>query len=474
MFAISVELLHGTFRGDPDGTANTGNLAAAEWPPAPSRLYSAFVAADGTGERCRLTDGVELEWFEALPPPVIHVDPDPPQTELQPRYVVEHKGGAVKHTHQEYVGRSGKLVRAGRRVAPRNPWFGYSWESEAPGERTLRALRLRAARIGYLGASDSPVRVRVLDDRLPPNLPETTLAPDPDGDRWINVPKRGDLRILDRMFDAWTEHGADIARSQFPALRHEVAYSGPESSEAAEIGQMVASLLLRPALPGRRVSTATALFKEAVLSQHQRIFGDPPPILHGHGFTEQGYEIARFLALPDAGHAYSRGRIHGLALWTPPGTEESMNRRIGEAAYSIRRLYGSGVDVEVTPRRSDPRPPRAARRQRWLGPSLSWVTVFPAVHERRRRLDLEEVSRWCRHAGLPAPVGFRSSRRPLVPGAVDLAPVEVNRPGQPGLPYCHVELHFDEPVVGPVVIGSGRQRGLGLCAPARKEGGSPE
>ena len=31
MLAISVELLHGTFRGDPDGTANTG-------PPDPWRV----------------------------------------------------------------------------------------------------------------------------------------------------------------------------------------------------------------------------------------------------------------------------------------------------------------------------------------------------------------------------------------------------------------------------------------------------
>ena len=49
VLAIEVELLHGTFRGDPDGTANTGGLTRGEWPPAPARLFSAMVAADGTG-----------------------------------------------------------------------------------------------------------------------------------------------------------------------------------------------------------------------------------------------------------------------------------------------------------------------------------------------------------------------------------------------------------------------------------------
>ena len=64
MLAISVELLHGTFRGDPDGTANTGQLTRGEWPPSPTRLFAALVAADGTRDRCRVTDGAELAWFE--------------------------------------------------------------------------------------------------------------------------------------------------------------------------------------------------------------------------------------------------------------------------------------------------------------------------------------------------------------------------------------------------------------------------
>ena len=71
MLAVSVELLHGTFRGDPDGTANTGHLTRGEWPPSPARLFAALVAADGTRDRCRVTDGAELAWFERLPPPVI-------------------------------------------------------------------------------------------------------------------------------------------------------------------------------------------------------------------------------------------------------------------------------------------------------------------------------------------------------------------------------------------------------------------
>ena len=189
----------------------------------------------------------------------------------------------------------------------------------------------------------------------------------------------------------------------------------------------------------------TALFKEAVLSQHQSIHGEPPAILHGHGFSESGYEIARYLALPDVGYRWSRGRIHGLALWLPPDCDFVARPRARDAAFAISRLTGRGVDVPVAPRDDEARPahdPSGTLLRR----SRGWVTAFPAIHERRRTLDLAEVVRWCRHAGLSEPVAFRSARTPLVPGALDLAPVEVNRPGRPARPYSHVELRFAQAV----------------------------
>ena len=463
MLAISVELLQGTFRADPDGTANTGSLTHGEWPPAPSRVLAALVAADGTRDRCRVTDGAELEWFEQLPPPVIRAHAQPWHQVLQPRFVVEHKGSPEKSTHQEYPGRKGTAVRPGVRVTPRHPEVLYSWDTVAPSEM-LDGLRRRAARVGYLGAADSPVRMRVGT-----NVPDSTAAgevfvPDADGDIAISVPEAGDVRILDAMHDQWVERGAGVARAQFPALRHQVPYRSPLAATPQEGGVVVAWLVLSRAVSGRRLTPLVTLFKEALLSRHQRIHGEPPRVLHGHGFNGNGYDLARYLALPDVGYRRSRGRIHGLALWLPPGCDAVTRQRARDSALAIRRLTGRGLDVSVSPRDNERRP-MAANPARWTRSSHCWATALPALHERRGRLDLAEVSRWCEHAGLPAPVRFRSARSPLVHGAVDLAPVEVNRPGRTGLPYSHVQLWFAEPVVGPVVIGAGRQRGLGLCVP---------
>ena len=349
MLSISVEFLHGMFRGDPDGTANTGRLTRGEWPPSPARLFAAFVAADGTGEACRITDGTELEWFEQLPPPVIHADPKPFHQPLQPRYVVQHDRPPANGSHHEYVGRSGALSRGGVRVAPRSPRVVYSWERQKPEDVILDALRLRAARVGYLGSSDSPVRVRVTTGMPPSPVAADAFVPDREGDMVINVTRTGDISRWDHLYEQWTVRGASVSRSQSPALTHPSRYRSPLSDEPQDRGEVVAWLRLGAAVSGRRVSALTGLFKEAVLSQHQRIHGAPSPMLHGHGFSGTGYELARYLALPDVGYRRSRGRIHGLALWLPPGCDSMVRRMARDAARSVPLLRGRGVDVEVAP-----------------------------------------------------------------------------------------------------------------------------
>lgn len=476
MIAIEVELLHGTFRGDPTGAAITGSLSSGEWPPSPFRLFSAFVAADGTGRRCRVTDGTELEWLEQQPAPIIQAHPDPHHQILNTRYVVNQRKSFAKSpssgeisVHQEHIGRRGVETRPGVRVAPRRSRIAYLYDVEPPGEVTLASLRRRAARIGYLGASDSPVRVRVVTREPDAVSAEAAFTPHPDGDMRICVPAPGDLVTLDRMYESWIEHGASVSRSQFPTLRHEASYRSPGFVAPGAAGAVVAWLQMTPAVAGRRIGTVTALFKDAVLSKYQEIHGEPPAVLHGHGFTGTGYELARFLALPDAGFRHSTGRIHGLALWLPPGLDSLAIGRIRDAAFAIRHIQGRNLKASVTAWRGERRP-WAASPRRWECSARCWVTVFPAIHERRGSLTLEEVSRWCRHAGLPEPTAFRATRGPLIPGGVDLAPVEVNRPGRPGLPYSHVEMLFGEPAQGPVVIGSGRQRGFGFCVPAEGTG----
>lgn len=506
MLTISVEFLFGTFRADPQGTAHTGGLEKGEWPPSPARLFSALVAADGTDvastDRQRRTTGSELLVLERLGAPTIYADPNPSHQVLQHRFVASSR--MTKSQHHEYMARTGVLVRPGVRVSCRCPHVYFLWDSYV-NEETTTALRHRAARVGYLGCSDSPVRVRV-SNKLPSILEsQSKFKPDDDGDIQIGVPRQGYIQALDSMYSDWVERGPSVGRYQYPILNHRKRYRSPMKQKSSDHGRVVAWLQLKTPVPGRRISEVSALFKAAVQSHHKRIYGkESPKILHGHGFERQGYELARFLALPDVGHKYSRGRIHGLALWLPPGVDRQFEHQIRDAAKSIRRLVakrinvqrdtgkpdkstkhlvGKGINVRVAivsgRRNSRNNVPWAATPERWKGqlklkkpaerwvlePAKRWVTATPAIHERYGPLNLSEISRWCDHAGLPEPIQYRSSRSPLLRGGLKLSMTEVTRPGRLSRPFSHVEIYFDKPIYGPVVIGAGRQRGFGLCVP---------
>lgn len=481
--AISVEFLHGTFRADPTGIANTGQLTEGEWPPSPSRLFAALVSSDGTGIGRRVTLDVgleELKWLEEQPPPVIYADASDLHCHqpLEARYVVESTKHAQPRFHQEFVGRKASLVRPGVRVAPRHTQVVFQWDARPP-VHVLNALRFRCARVGYLGAADSPVRLRVATE-LPVNATASYFAPCEDGDIRVSVPAPGHLAALDQMYEQWIEFGPSVSRAHFPALQHAVQYRSPRKAKRkhlGQVGQVVAWLRIGAAqsasggstssISGRRISAVASLFKAAVLRQYENLFGEPPPVLHGHYSGEKGYDLARFLALPDVGFSRSRGRIHGLGLWMPANSDQLTRNRARDAARAVRRLAGHGIDVRVTNHAGERRP-WAANPNRWVKEARRWVTAFPAIHERHRRLDIREISRWCGHAGLPEPLAFRSARKPLIRGAVDLSPVEMNRPGRNAMPYSHIELLFAHPVRGPIAIGSGRQRGFGLCVPVEE------
>ncbi|MEZ5218387.1 MAG: type I-U CRISPR-associated protein Csb2 [Ilumatobacteraceae bacterium] len=281
MLVISAELLMGTIRADPDGAAVTGKATEAEWPPSPMWLFSALVAADGTGERCRVTSGEELVALEEARPPMIYAagPPDVVHHVLEERFVVEagvHQSG----THQEYVGKKGALVRPGVRAAVRWPTVWYLWPDMET--RWADAIARRCARVGYLGTSDSPVRLRV-HDKVGDVATLVRLDPDPSGDTYIRVPRSGTIAVLDAAFEAWQRRGPSVSRAQFPAIDHRVAYSNGAERAVSPIGEIAAWLMLDRPVTGRAVSRLTDLFKKAVLASHQQLFGEPPPELHGHG-----------------------------------------------------------------------------------------------------------------------------------------------------------------------------------------------
>jgi len=472
MLVITVELLHGTIRaGSADDTAITGADDPGEWPPSPARLFSALVAGDGTGDRCRVTDGTELAVLESASPPQVVADSavDVIRSRVRDRFVVVD--ARAENSVQNYPARSSTLVRPGTRMSPRVPHVHYVWGDLDPDEEVFDAIARRAARVGYLGCADSPVRVRA--SRQAPTSSAKPWMPGKSGDVSLPVPFEGLTDLLDRAFHA---EGGSGRRSGFRSDR--VFYADPARTPASVPGPFaeVFWMHLGTTLPGRHATALTGALKAAVLDLYSRATGDDaPPVLHGHGFTSgEGYRLAYWLALPDVGGRNSNGRIHGAAVALPAGTDPTVIETVREALWQLCRndltlLGGRSIAVQMF---AGDRRPWAANPHRWEGVSRRWVSAFPVVSERwcKRGPDLAEVSRWCEHAGIARPLAAHVSEVPLIQGGVSMRGHEVYRRDTQRTPFMHLAVEFAEPICGPVVLGRMRQHGLGLMAPVTSGG----
>lgn len=467
MLAIRVDFLHGVLRaGSADDLAMTGTGAdPGEWPPSPARLFSALVAADGTGSRCVIGDGRELELLESADPPQIFADPreDVLAATLRPRFVVvdERHVGAV----HEYVGRIAAQVRPGTRLAPKLPEVTYVWPELAPSPGQLESITSRAARVSYLGCSDSPVRLSVSTETAPDRT-ERQWIPQPSGAHSTPVPYPGFTKALDGAFEQWLR--GPVRRAWLPTRRARYTPPGETRSIPPPHPTVLWFLLDRP-VSGRFALPVTETLRAATLDLYER-FGndDVPPVLHGHGFANSGGNHAQFLALPDVGSPHSSGRIHGVAVWLPPETEAETTAKVQVALAHLDTLVRPGWFESTVRSHGGERRPRAASPERWEGPSSRWVSAFPVVHERWSRAgpDRDEVERWFQHAGFECRVlRCRTSKVPLLPGSARLRPEQVHREGRSRHPYSFFEVQLDREIQGPVVIGRGRQFGMGLMAP---------
>lgn len=470
MIALSVRFPHGWARAAGRGDlALMGSLSdsvdgggVAEWPLSPARLFAALVAAGGTGRHRRVSgDDSELLLLEESAPPLIIADP--PQSvllsALNDRFVIKNER-QKEGSAQEFVARTNALSRPGIRMCPRHPELVYVWPGLDMSTDQLRSLSQRAARVGYLGAADSPAIVRVADEV--PIGP--AWIPSPDGSAVINVPYDGLLEVLDVNYEQFVQGGAapgSVVR------RQPVTYRPPGGVRPERRPEpiMLWTTLDKTLAAGRVVALAEAV-RSAVLAQFGRrgSLDEAPAVLHGHGL-EVGAQRARYWPLPRVDR-YGKGRLVGVCVSLPHGTGPTVVQRVQESLDGLaitlpggtKRLLSTWVDQPGT---------FSAGPSRWRGPSSCWVSATPVVFDRYRRggPNASDIAEMCRRESLPEPVDYEIARPPLVPGAVDLQPWQTTRRGTSAAPYAHVRLWFDRPVDGPFALGRMRSFGLGLMSP---------
>lgn len=239
----------------------------------------------------------------------------------------------------------------------------------------------------------------------------------------------------------------------------------------------------RGPLGGRELTIAEELAR-ALRRTLLSYAGTPSPaVLSGH--APDGRPLARphtaFLALPDV----TAGAVVGaMAIAVPRGADPPEMHAILLAAHAwersgMRLLLGRCGVLGFT--RADERGPYS---DEWVGPARRWASVTPVALDRnpgklfgpdrtataRAVLCAEEtIAAACTHVGLPRPEAVRIARSSLVrgiPPAAAFMPFP-RRPGALQRVCVHVEVRFEEPVLGPVLLGVGRYYGMGLCAALR-------
>lgn len=463
------------------GSDASGDL---QWPPSPTRLLGAFIAATGTAAGCG-ADETGLSLMEhAGPPRIIASRPEllaEHHDNGLARYVAAHdprrKPGA---SWLGLPGRAGTIARARRVAHPVHPRIDYVWQDAKPTHAELEALRHRAARIGYLGGSDSCVEVLVSDEAPEPD-PDPRLGewlPDGNGPVAIDVPAPGTVKAWDHHFVEQQRRGAAHQRGSVMALRNRCWYSasGTPSPISGYDGRVAVRIRFGTPVAPEMVLRVAETMRRQVLNAYQRHWGVLPAWIKGHANTGPVSIAPRFVPLPNVGFTRSDGRISdgrilGAMLLVPNTADDTESNRLVVVVRSLSRLRGRAVDIPVRPcRRGDP---HTVSARRWSRPSRRWVSAWPVLlprwYRRSESVTADDVATWCYHAGMEDGaeiVDLSLDRLPTLTGAVPLDHHRMNRRGRQPRPHSHVAITFDRHVAGPLILGAGASFGLGLMAPA--------
>lgn len=503
--------------------SDVADRSRVEWPPHPGRVFMALAAAHfQTGEDS--AERAALEWFEQkLPPPEIHA---PRHVELAAvtQYVpVNDEAGPSSAPVQSAPGLTRKRQpRVFARASIEDEivyllWPGVQSEEYFPA---IEKLCNKVTRIGH-----SASLVQMWASQEPPNMPANWLPDEVHATARFRMPGPGLLRYLERQFnrqeietyfeleaaasqvlDKKRQKMAKIAlkenfQNQPPVrLRPELSISHgyvsrDGSPEPAALGTVFDSRLLVFALqcsdgPYRHLDLAATLqltgrFREALLSH---LGADVPEVLSGHrGQSPSERPHVATFPLPFVGREYAHGGILGIAVAVPRDMDAVDRQKLLHSLAALRR---EGLKLGALGRWEIESPEAAAWRDTlrdrvWTAtPSgaRQWATVTPYVFDRHAKAkDKVAYQRELADAIRQSWERVRWSSGTLADAAVTsvvVTPVSAHLGTPPAHQFprlarkdgsqcrhTHAILIFDQPVVGPVLLGAGRYRGYGLCRP---------
>ena len=369
-------------------------------------------------------------------------------------------------------------------VTPEDPVVWLRWP-EPPPPPLVPGLQALAHALVRVGHSSSLVAACFTE-----HAPEATWIPDPQGPELLRWVSPGQLDALTALHAAAPY--AEQRVMPYAVARYRSAVPTPRVWPSCFSPHFI---VLRR-VDGPRLSLlASEPLADAVRRALMSHAEDPrAPLLSGHareGGPLQDDHLA-IVPLAHVGSPHASGDVLGVALVPPAGLDlgrlQPLHAALArwEAATpptsdGPRAVLTMGRLGRWTLERCRELPPlRNLQEPTWTRASQWWATVTPMILDRhpgslddgrsvRRREALRRahatIAAACDRVGLPAPVEVELSRSPFFTGSA-LAARFGRRPGAPDpRPRLHLRLRFAEPVRGPVLLGAGRYRGLGLMRP---------
>lgn len=453
----------------------TVHKQVAEWPPAPWRMYCALVNAyyKATRSGFVVDRNILLEFEKRLP--VILTTNQVVEKKQWNRYVSSNI--PISRQTGENKNKFNNVLTNYPFVVADRIWFGWD-VSEDVWTETLKLLNW----ISHLGTEDSVVRV---SNEPPPNGYFVAWQPTSYKGKQLNCPYKGCLQHLDLA----KEHGFRVEPAlEFYSYNTRQQVVDGDFYSPKQIYQWESFYIFtidedEGGVHARCASPLTADLRTAIGEEAGNIdCGD----LKKEVLSHEARDHISYLALPAILGDYASGEIKGVAICLPKSLA-SFRSDLEKCLWSLQNKTPSFKSRYGTMKLSAPRPIKALSGDFWGGMSRRWASATPLdiayynfrrspkeSEEESRRRFIEEsslaneryIKQECAFRGLPEPLSIKLSVKSRWGEGIDFKCRDKSKKENFDGFMIHVtEITFPIMVKGPIVLGRGRNFGLGLMYP---------
>lgn len=474
MLVIAVHFMGGVYHAASD------DQESPEWPPHPVRLFFSMVDA------YHRTHSTDLErdallWLEALPPPQIAAKAVPGNDYRQENPIVYYVPTSLQKD-----GGINKQPRHFPYTVLKDPVMYFLWPDAEPSPTIIDGLTKVLRKVYRMGNSRSSVFAYIPDASAaiptPNFIPSTTSTTNLHDLRWSFG--TGQLVSLEETFAHRSSNPVyrwNPRSKEFKYTERDRQYFRSTFAESWTIYKIVSEKRI---LHARSVGPIVDNIRHRMMVAWGTRFPHTimPRILSGHNESDsapsqEGGHLA-ILGLPHVGYR-GDGHLTSIAFCMPRHSNPQERMKLQEVLGS---MHGGSPTIDFDGFKLEFLSDSSQISKRWCRYSKEWTTAIPLALDRhpgdlrmgqdaetmQRRLTKigETISRSCSHIGLPNPEKIEvHPSEGFLHGCPSIQELRGSQHGSVKRRYIHARIIFRDGIYGPVILGSHRFRGFGLCLP---------